>query len=79
MACKVAECILQDLCDPDKAKSDCLLSIDGKFIWGLTTYEEYVACIGKIATNDPAESPFALLTQQLQTFGCVLGIHTSAT
>mmetsp|Transcript_26186 Transcript_26186/g.44648 ORF Transcript_26186/g.44648 Transcript_26186/m.44648 type:complete len:365 (-) Transcript_26186:8-1102(-) len=31
-----------------------------------------------MATNDPAESPFALLTQQLQSFGRVLGIHASA-
>ena len=31
-----------------------------------------------MATNDPAESPFASLTGQLQSFGRVLGIHASA-
>ena len=31
-----------------------------------------------MATNDPAESPFASLTHQLQSFGRVLGIHASA-
>ena len=32
----------------------------------------------KNATNDPAESPFAQLTRQLQCFGRILGIHASA-
>ena len=32
----------------------------------------------KLATNDPAESLFASLTRQLQAFGRVLGIHSSA-
>ena len=40
--------------------------------------EEHTACIGKNATNDPAESPFAPLTRQLQCFGRILGIHASA-
>ena len=31
-----------------------------------------------MATNDPAESPFAALTQQLQCFGRVMGINASA-
>ena len=30
-----------------------------------------------MATNDPTESPFAQLTQQLQSFGRVHGIHAS--
>ena len=34
--------------------------------------------ITKMATNNPAESPFASLTQQLQSFGRLLGIHASA-
>lgn len=31
-----------------------------------------------MATNDPGESPFACLTHQLQSFGHLLGIHSSA-
>ena len=31
-----------------------------------------------MATNDPAESPFASLTHQMQTFGRVLGVHAAA-
>jgi hypothetical protein len=45
--------------------------------WGQTTKEEHAACIGKNATNDPAESPFAQLTRQLHCFGRILGIHAS--
>ena len=52
--------------------------VDGEFSWGQTTDEEHQACIGKMATNDPAESPFAALTRQLQGFGRLLGIHASA-
>jgi hypothetical protein len=78
MAVEVAECMLQELRDPAKATSDYLSSAEGKFSWGETTDEEHAACIGKMATNDPAESPFAALTCQLQAFGRVLGIHASA-
>ena len=74
----VAKCILKELRDPNKATSDYLSSVDEKFSWGQTTDDEYVACICKMATNDPAESPFASLTWQLQSFGDVLGIHASA-
>ena len=69
MACEVAECILKELRDPGKATSDYLSSVEGKFSWGQTTDDEHAACIGKMATNDPAESPFASLTCQLQSFG----------
>ena len=34
--------------------------------------------IRKSATNDSAESPFAMLTQQMQQFGRILGIHAAA-
>ena len=44
----------------------------------MTTEEEHAAGIGMMATNDPAESPFAALTQQLQCFGRVMGAHASA-
>ena len=69
MACEVAECILKELCDPGKATSDYLSSIEGKFSWDQTTDDEHAACIGKMATNDPAESPYASLACQLQSFG----------
>lgn len=78
MAVEVAQCMLTELRDPKKATSDYLTSAEGEFSYGFTTEEEHQACIGKMATNDPAESPFAQLTQQLQTFGRILGIHASA-
>ena len=77
MAVEVAKCMLQELRDPDKATSNYLSSIGGQFSWGKTTDEEHHACIGKMATNDPAESPFAALTRQMQQFGRLLGIHAS--
>ena len=69
MAVELAVCMLQELRDPKKATSDYLSSEEGKFSWGETTEDEHQACMGKMATNDPAESPFATLTQQLQSFG----------
>jgi hypothetical protein len=78
MACEVAECMLDELRDPKKATSDYLSSAGGKFSWGKTTEDEHYACLGKMATNDPAESTFASLTRQLQCFGRVLGVHASA-
>ena len=77
MAIEVAKCMLQELRDPDKATSDYLSSTGGEFSWGKTTDEEHHACIGRMATNDPAESPFAALTRQMQQFGRLLGIHAS--
>ena len=64
--------------DPTKATSDYLTCVDGKFSWGNTSDEEHEACIGRMATHDPAESPFAVLTCQMQAFGRLLGIHASA-
>ena len=69
MACEVAKCILKELCDPSKATSDYLSSVEGKFSWGQTTDDEHAACIGKVATNDPAECPFASHMCRLQSFG----------
>ena len=69
MACEVAECILKELRGPGKATSDYLSSVEGKFSWGQTMYDEHATCIGKMATTDPAESPLASLTRQLQSFG----------
>jgi len=78
MASEVAETILNELHDPRKATSHYLTSVEGKFSWGQTTDEEHFAFLGKMATNDSAESPFASLTHQLQSFGHLLGIHASA-
>ena len=75
MASEVAETILNELHDPRKATSNYLTSVEGKFSWGQTTDKENNAFLGKMATNDPSESPFAFLKHQLQSFGCLLGIH----
>ena len=77
MAVEVAECLLKELRDPKKVTSDYLTSEGGQFSWGGTTEEEHLASLGKMATNDPAESPFAALTSQMQLFGRILGIHAS--
>ena len=78
MAVDVADCILTKLRDPKKVTSNYLSSSDGEFSWGKTTEQEHAAGIGMMATNDPAESPFAALTQQLQSFGRVMGMNASA-
>ena len=78
MAVEMAECFLKELRDPKKATSDYLTSAEGKFSWGYTTEDDHNVLIGKSATNDSAERPFAMLTQQIQQFGTILGIHASA-
>ena len=74
MAVEVALCLLEELRTPRKATSSLLSSEDGKFSWGNVTDEMHKACIGKMASNDVAESPFAALTRQLQSFGRLLGV-----
>ena len=74
----VAPAAKKEIVDPKKALGDYASVVAGKYSWGETTEAEHITSIGKDATNDPAESPFAALTQQLQTFGRVLGIHASA-
>ncbi len=54
------------------------MSVEGKFSWGQSTDEEHFLFLGKMATNDPAETPFTSLTCQLQSFGRMLRIHASA-
>ena len=49
--------------------------VDG--VGGKTTDEEHEAGLGKMATNDTAESLFAGLTHQLDNFGTILGIHAA--
>lgn len=41
MAIEIAECMLQELCDPKKVTSDYLTYADGKVSWGDTTDEEH--------------------------------------
>lgn len=77
MAVEMAKCMIEELENPTKATSDYLSCIDGKFSWGETTDDEHHACIGRMATNDPAESPFAALTRQMQQYGRLLGIHAA--
>ena len=64
MAGELATTMLVEGRDPHKATSDCLLSAQGEFSWGQTAQEEHEACLGKMATNYIAKSPFAGLTQQ---------------
>ena len=76
MASEVAETILNELHHPRKATLNYLTSVEGKFSWGQTTDEEHFAFLGKMATNDPTESPFAFLKHQLQSFSCLLGFSS---
>ena len=68
----------KELRDPMKATSDYLTSSYGRFSCGYMIEEEHNALTGKIATNYSAESPFTMLTQQIQQFGKILGIHAAA-
>ena len=77
MAVELAQTMLVELRDPKKATSDYLSSEEGQFSWGQTTQSEHEACIGLMATNNMAESPFAGLTHQFQIYGRILGIHAS--
>ena len=78
MAKGLAVTVLRELRDPHKQTHNYLSSVDGEFSWGNTTEEEHKACLGMMATNDIAESPFGGWSQQVQQFGRLLGIHASA-
>ena len=79
MAIVMAKAILVELRDTSKATHEHLSSGEGgkggQLIWGKTTDEQHQAGLGKMATNDTVESPFAGLTTQLVNFGTILGIH----
>ena len=64
-----AMALLAELRDGKKATADHLSSVSGKFSWAETSPDDHVAGLGKIATNDPAESSFGGTTRQLQCFG----------
>ena len=79
MAVVMGKAILVELRDTTKATHEHLSSgkgeKGGRWSWGNTTDEQHKAGLGKMATNDTAESPFAGLTNQLGNFGTILGIH----
>ena len=80
MTCEVVECLKAELRYPILPKP-CRITFQASMASSDMAKHladaEHTATIGKIATNDLAESPFARLTQQLQSFGRVLGIHAS--
>ena len=63
LAKEVALVWLRELRDPKKATSDYLSSIEGKYSWKNTTEEQHKKLLGTSATNDAAESPFAVVTE----------------
>ena len=56
-----------------------MTSAESKLSWGNTNHKIHQTCIRKMATNDIAKSLFAGLTQQMQQFGRLLGLHASVT
>ena len=63
----VATDFLEELRDPKKATSRHLSSAEGKLSWGKTTAEEHAAAMGKLATDDPAESCHGATTREIHT------------
>ena len=71
-------CLIKEMMDPTKLKSQHLPSEGGRLIWANTTQQEHEAIMGKEATNDNAEIPFESLILQLEIF-LTIGInHSSA-
>ena len=66
-----ASALLKEIRDPNKATSDHLSRVNGKYSWGITTEDEHQDGLGEIAVNDPAESLFGATTRQLQCYGRV--------
>ena len=73
----MASCLLTELQYPKKATYDYLYRGEGKFSWVYITQEEHQDFIVMMASNDPSESPFALLTRQIKSFERVLGINAA--
>ena len=65
----VADALLCELRDPKKATSEHLSSIGGHFSWDETTEEEKKNGLKIQAVNDPAESSFGGLTEELSKYG----------
>ncbi len=60
---------INELEDPKKATSYHLSSSEGKWSWGQTPDVKKKAGLGKQATNDIAESPFAVMKEEYHKFG----------
>ncbi len=70
---------INELEDPKKAKSYHLSSNKGKWSWGQATDGKKKAGLGKQATNDYAESPFADMKEEYYKFGSQSNLlHASA-
>ncbi len=79
LAEEVANVWINELEDPKKATSHHLSSTEGKWSWGEATEANKMAGLGKQATNDYAESPFAGMKEEYQKFGSQLNpLHASA-
>ena len=73
----IASCLLGEMRDPTKLTSLLLSSEEGRLSWLNATTAEHEATKGRDATNDYAESPFGILTAQLEQFGCI-GVNHAA-
>ena len=69
LAFEVATSMLAELRDERKATHNYLSSSDGRFSAENASAADHNACLGKKASNDDAERPFACLTGNLQWFG----------
>ena len=72
-----ATLLLKEFRDPNKLTSDHLSSECGQLSYDHTTAEHHEAMLGKEATNDNAESPFAILTMQMEIFNTI-GINNAS-
>ncbi len=76
---EVANVWINELEDPKKTTSHHLSSTEGKWSWDEATEANKMAGLGKQATNDNAECPFAGMKEEYQKFGSQLNpLHESA-
>ena len=66
-----AESMLKELNDKKKASWKWLSSAGGEKSHAVTTPEQKLLGLGKMAVNDPSKSTFGGLTRQTQHFGCM--------
>ena len=74
---ELATCLIAEMKNPNKLTSLHLDSEGGRLSWGKTSAAKHEALKGREASNDNAESPFAFLTQQIESF-TTLGIGNAA-
>ena len=65
----IAESALEEMWDPNKASSSHFNSQDEKFSWKNITDEKKKHGMNIMAVNDPAESMFGGLTEQIGSYG----------